>query len=261
MEQTGVTISDEKIRNATDIALRPNHNIVMGAAVTVSNGNMNKIVVGVDASNSEQSVGRVVKYNGDGMLSASPGLSAILRISTMTAHQRVEQKMRLPASITSLIDYENCLARFLAFYRPFDVLLMRFDDWLSIGLEAPKGTASARLAADLEVLSARGHDIVDAPKAYLPVLPDFAHAVGALYVIEGSALGSRFILAELRSVLGEGLAGADAFLSGRGEAAAGFWKEFRTHLDRYGTDHPEQTGRVVAGANATFEAIGTWMQT
>jgi heme oxygenase (biliverdin-IX-beta and delta-forming) len=229
--------------------------------VIVSNGNMNKIVVSVDSSNSEQSVDRVAKYNGDGLSHALPGLSAILRISTMTAHHRVEQKMRLPASITSLIDYENCLARFLAFYRPFDVLLMRFDDWASTGLDAPNGTASARLAADLEVLGARRHDVIDAPRAYLPFLPDFAHALGALYVIEGSALGSRFILAELRSVLGEGLAGADAFLSGRGEAGAGFWGKFRTHLDRYGMDHPEQTGRVVAGANAIFEATGTWMQT
>jgi heme oxygenase len=78
--------------------------------------------------------------------------------------------------------------------------------------------------------------------------------------MEGSALGSQYMLPQLQKTLGEQMTGADSFFRGRGVGTGAFWKEFRTALDRYGDAHPAQTSSVVAGAIATFEAVGLWMQ-
>jgi heme oxygenase len=220
----------------------------------------NKKLASADALDCMPPILKATKEVSQGMFNCSNGLSAQLRLSTMNAHRVVEQRLRWPESIANLVDYENCLARLLALYRPLEASLMRIDDWVEQGFDRPTAICSARLTADLEMLGKRSHESVDAPESILPILSHFAQALGVLYVIEGSALGSQFILKNVRSNLGEGINGADSFFSGRREATVGFWVEFRTSLDRYGVDHPEQTGAIVEGANAMFEAMGMWMR-
>ncbi len=127
-------------------------------------------------------------------------------------------------------------------------------------MEAPSRGLSTRLAADLRALAVPLADVRDAPAASLPALQTFAQALGACYVMEGSALGSQFMLPQLQKMLGDEMSGADSFFRGRGAGTGAFWKGFRAALDRYGDAHPEQTRRVIDGAIAMFEAVGSWMQ-
>ena len=178
----------------------------------------------------------------------------------MEAHQDVERRLRLPDSITSPFEYENCLLRFYQLYLPLERLLAGFSDWPLMGFESPEPCRSIWLAADLSALGVPAECRPVLKEAYLPALPAFANAVGALYVLEGSALGGQFILPPLQRLLGKQIAGADAFFRGRGEATGSYWTGFRARLDEYGTVHPDQSRDVVAGAIATFESIGTWMR-
>jgi heme oxygenase len=68
------------------------------------------------------------------------------------------------------------------------------------------------------------------------------------------------MLPGLHKTLGQEMAGADHFFLGRGAETGAFWKRFRAALDLYGDTHPAKMSSVVAGALATFEAIGHWMQ-
>jgi heme oxygenase len=187
-------------------------------------------------------------------------LSQLLRASTEQVHKSIEIRLALPGSIRSLPDYRACLVGFYQLYRPMELLLLRFPEWTVIGLDHSACSLSARLAADLHALNVSVPDISCAQACALPCLQDFANALGACYVMEGSALGAQFMLPQLQKVLGNQMTGADTFFRGRSTETAAFWKTFRSMLDLYGDLHPGQTASVVSGAIATFEAIGLWMQ-
>jgi heme oxygenase len=187
-------------------------------------------------------------------------LSHILRVSTQLAHKEVEVRLALPGSILSLSDYQACLIRFYQLYTPMELQFKRFSEWSALGLDPLGCSISVRLAADLQALNVFVPGITCAPAISLPRLLYFANALGACYVIEGSALGSQFMLPQLQQVLGEGMTGADSFFRGRGSETAAFWKRFRAVLDLYGETHPEQVPSVVASAISTFKAIGLWMR-
>lgn len=87
-------------------------------------------------------------------------------------------------------------------------------------------------------------------------LADRAAAFGAAYVIEGSTLGGRFILARLgRSGIARG---ATRFFSGYGGDTGRMWRSFGDALAGFAAE----TGRgdaIVAGANETFDVMRAWI--
>jgi heme oxygenase len=188
-------------------------------------------------------------------------LAAQLRIQTAELHAEVERSLGLPSSITNLMDYKACLQLFYRLYRPLESSLSRFSDWAAIGVELPEQLQACRLTADLEQLGVPAFRLELAPEACLPALPNFPHALGALYVMAGSTLGSQVILRHLITVLGSEIAGADAFFRGHGEHTGARWSQFRTSLNAYGEAEPGNQPQVIEGAKATFRAIGAWMQT
>jgi heme oxygenase len=186
-------------------------------------------------------------------------LSRELRTRTANAHTEVEHRLQLPESISTLIKYKDLLVGFYQLYRPLESHFQGFSEWQAVGLDRPEKLFSQRLAADLSVLGVDVEIILDTPEQFLPLMSTFSSALGALYVMEGSALGSQFILPHLQSVLGAQIAGADTFFQGRGQQTGSYWKQFRDALDRYGILHPEQSHMVIQGAINTFSAIGIWM--
>ncbi len=172
----------------------------------------------------------------------------------------MERSLGLPGSITNLAEYKACLQRFYSLYEPLEKSLARFADWPAIGVELPQQLQAARLTADLEQLGVSPFQLELAPEACLPALPDFPHALGALYVMAGSTLGSQVILRHLSTVLGSEIAGADAFFRGHGASTGARWNQFRISLDGYGVAEPGNYPQVIEGAMATFRAVGAWMQ-
>jgi heme oxygenase len=187
-------------------------------------------------------------------------LSVELRLSTAEAHRAVEVDLGLPDSVADLEDYRRCLAAFYRLYRPLEAALAAFDDWTSIGVEIAARAHTPRLAVDLSALGLDPQALPDARSAALPVLSNFATALGALYVLEGSTLGGRVILRLLQERLGERIRDASAFFGGHGARTAESWKEFKQSLDRYGAAHPDRIRTVVDGANTSFRCIGSWMR-
>jgi heme oxygenase len=167
---------------------------------------------------------------------------------------------RLPGSITGLAEYKSLVERFYHFYRPLEALLGSFSEWSDAGINVAERAHTAGLAADLEALGIAPSGMEDASGDRLPAPGTFSHALGALYVIEGSTLGSQYILPQLAQVLGSGILGADTFFRGYGPQTGSFWKQLQAALDRFGVDHPERIPDVIEGAQATFTAMGSWMQ-
>jgi heme oxygenase (biliverdin-IX-beta and delta-forming) len=187
-------------------------------------------------------------------------LSLQLREETAELHLYAEQKLGFPDAITNLTEYGSCLESFYRLYRPLEVDLARFSQWAAIGIELAERRHADRLARDLKALGKSPLQLADAPKATLPILPDFSHALGALYVLEGSTLGSQFILRHLTNLLGDKIGAANSFFRGHGEQTIVRWKEFQGSLDLYGVENRAEIPLIVLGAKRTFKAIADWMQ-
>ncbi len=112
------------------------------------------------------------------------------------------------------------------------------------------GPALDALAADLAWYG----EAVPARAATMPALPDVAAALGALYVLEGSALGGRVIGRALALSLGVCPGFGGSFFGGvTAEAARCRWRDVTALLTRAGSwlDH-DGVARAVSAARAGF---------
>jgi heme oxygenase len=191
------------------------------------------------------------------VIAAGP-LSAELRVRTALLHRQIEALLELPGAIRTPDDYVRWLGRFLGFYAPLEHLFEGFQEWDSLGIRLSARGQSSCLANDLAALGADPAGVTLAAPAQLPDLPNFAHALGALYVMEGATLGGRLILRDLAMRLGESIADATCFFGGRGERVGPMWQSFRETLDNFGSENPQLSPDVVAGAERVFLAMLVW---
>ncbi len=195
-----------------------------------------------------------------GSLGYDPGLPLSLRLRTQTAslHARIERLLRLPDAIQDMKDYRRLLERFLGLYEPLERSICRFDDWNSVGLPLVTADQSSRLSNDLSVLGADLGRVPRASPEIVPDLPTFSHAFGALYVLEGSAMGGKIIMRDLKKSIRQQVEGATNFFSSRDSKHEPTWSSFKAALDSFGHARPELCADVVSGAERVFEALLAW---
>ncbi|SNX71559.1 heme oxygenase [Cereibacter ovatus] len=189
---------------------------------------------------------------------ASLPLAQDLRQKTAALHERVEVLLGLPDSIADRTDYVAWLGHYLALYQPLESRMAAFDGWTDLGRFDPDPGHSRRLIRDLDAFGLDARTLDRARAAGCPALTSFAQALGARYVLEGSALGGKVILRHLRARLGDEIGAATAFFGGPSHAEATHWRTFKAALDRFGMEHPHERADVLAGATATFTALIEW---
>jgi heme oxygenase len=173
-----------------------------------------------------------------------------LRAETAEWHSRVEAAADLPASIASRDDYVALLGRLNDLHAGFESRLAArlFDDgWRRVGVDVGEHRRAHLLAADLRELG------VAAKSSWVPPLPlaTFGHALGCLYVLEGSSLGGRTVARVVRAAIGEV---PTTFLTGLGRPDPAPWVSVCSALalfDGLGGDG----AAVVSGACETFAAF------
>ena len=106
-----------------------------------------------------------------------------------------------------------------------------------------------RLCADLRDVAALGStsELAGFP---LPPFETRHHALGALYVVEGAALGGQIVARHLFARHGLTAERGASFFANGGDPVGPRWKAFRAILDA-----TEEFGSVLAGATATFLAF------
>ncbi|WP_227590692.1 biliverdin-producing heme oxygenase [Cereibacter sphaeroides] len=185
-------------------------------------------------------------------------LSRDLREKTGMLHNRAETLLGLPSGIMGWADYVDWLRHFLALYDPIERRIVAFGGWSGLASFDPDPGHSRRLIQDLHALGIDTDRIPRAPAEYCPPLTNFARALGARYVLEGSALGGRVILHHLKKRIGDEIGNATAFFGGPSHGTATHWRAFQAALDRFGAAHPDKRADVLAGAAATFTALLEW---
>ena len=80
-----------------------------------------------------------------------------------------------------------------------------------------------------------------------------ASLLGAIYVMEGSTLGGRFIARQVESSLGITPGVGDVYFRGHGDATGRMWREVSARIEAVPNEYSEL---VVAAARRTFGAFG-----
>jgi len=182
-----------------------------------------------------------------------------VRSFTAELHCEVEQTLALPGSIQTMADYRRWLIRFFGIYQPLELLLTGFAGWTAAGIQFDQLGHTEALLKDLKAMACDPDSIKLASAEALPMVETFGQAIGALYVLEGSKLGGRYILKDLSNRLGSEIEGMNAFFTGYGADTAVRWASFKESLDRFSALRPVEFPEVIAGARMTFAAIDAWM--
>ena len=179
----------------------------------------------------------------------APTPRAALRDATRAHHERVEAAVDLPGRTRDRETYRALLASLLGLFGPLERRLAALP-WHAAGVDLDAHRRAGLLRADVAAL---GGDPGAVRDAAVPPLASLADGFGALYVLEGSALGGQILAREAEAALGLGGVGTRFFRSdGRPPGAA--WRAFGRALDGYLVT-PERLAHARRTAEATFDAF------
>lgn len=171
-----------------------------------------------------------------------PGLRERLRDATAAAHRELDAQLS-SFDLTALAGYRRFLQASAGALLPLEAALVDagvaglFPDW-------PERTRSAAIAADLGRLGSAAQSTVAVP----PLTP--SGIFGAMYVLEGSRLGAKFLLRELADATDPRITQATSYLShGAGKR---LWQSFLTKLQR---DESCDEAEAIAAARIAFAAF------
>jgi heme oxygenase len=180
-----------------------------------------------------------------------------LRNETKPAHQQLE-KATIPfiKNATNDEQYAFLLRMFYGYFKPVEERIQALvDNTLLEDIEERR--QSVALLEDLNTIGA-GTDELEL-SAYVPQLHTVPRAIGALYVLEGSTLGGRFISQMLAKQMNRTADNGIRFFSGYGEHTDEKWKAFTQMINNYAEKLPNDQDQIVAAANETFDKFGQWI--
>jgi len=186
-----------------------------------------------------------------GTTSSRPlGLAHRLRVETAELHHSTEDLLGIPGSVTDVARYGTLLATSLAFYSGVQHGL---EDagwagrWDELGIDIRSHDRTELLRADLRELGRPTSDV----EGMAVDIAGFPAALGWLYVVEGSALGGRFIAPAIIVALGPV---PTRFYRGEGREHPAPWRSVQAALATFDSAGGDADA-VIAGAVAAFETF------
>lgn len=162
-----------------------------------------------------------------------------LREATGDMHRRLDERMDAVGRLADPRKRQDLIRRYAAFHLPADALFRNRLDHIG-GLQLEKRSRERHLAR-----FAQGGGLPAFPQPECE-----ASALGMLYVTEGSALGGRLILRELRE---RGVEDAElSFLDPYGSETGEMWRGLLAVLDRSVGSDPGRAARAADGARHAF---------
>lgn len=176
-----------------------------------------------------------------------------LRAETRDLHDRIEASVRIGGEGFTKTDYVTFLASTYGFVAPCETALRR-RELGAVLADLEDRFKEARLAGDLVACGVSPGSVPRCTE--LPPLETTADALGYLYVLEGSSLGSQILVRQVHDALGDSV--PLAYLTGYGSRTGAMWQSFKRALAEHGSAAPAEQDRVIASARATFASLTTW---
>lgn len=176
-----------------------------------------------------------------------------LRDKTAVLHRAAEEKFDLPYVSASRGNYLAMLRLMHSVYHPLERRLDRCD-WSATGIKWPPRRKTQLIERDIAALGERVEPGTCSAVANIP-LQSPAHAIGCLYVLEGSTLGAQFIVRQLEKTLKLTPQTGAAFFTGYGAATREMWSSFGEAADAYAGDDPLRIASAIDAACWTFSCF------
>ncbi|MBA3537221.1 MAG: biliverdin-producing heme oxygenase [Tatlockia sp.] len=155
----------------------------------------------------------------------------------------------------TLSDYQLLIQSFYGFIMPCEALI----DLLTCKSVIKNRKKKPWLEQDLNALKlATNNEIKLSICNDLPVLSEYEHVLGYLYVIEGATLGGQVISKMLETQLQISKDQGGKFFHGYGEKTKVMWTKFCKDLSNI--TNLEQHYKIINSANDTFERLHEWME-
>ncbi len=187
-----------------------------------------------------------------------------LRTQTAASHRNVEASLLMQPIGNRTLTRENytlILRKFYGFFQPLEIKIKQIPQLEYYLPDLSERRQAHRIISDLNQVT----DMATAPEniplcLHLPSITNPSEALGALYVLEGSTLGGKFISKIILETLGFTPASGTAFFSGYGAETGLKWKKFQEALVTYITGQPAQEAAVIAAADDTFRKLEQWFK-
>lgn len=191
-------------------------------------------------------------------IDASVTRMQLLRDATRLVHSRIEGLLPVLEPGLTRARYRRVIEAFYGFHAPLEASLMRAAAGEGAALTLDLRTKLPLLIADLRALGVTTAEIEALPHCRnLPAIHSPSHAIGILYVIEGSTLGGQIIRKHLRAALGIDGSTGTAYFTGYGPETRSMWTGFCDHVN--GSSTLEIDAAIDAAAD-TFQSLARWLE-
>jgi heme oxygenase len=180
-----------------------------------------------------------------------------LRRATAVEHEQVETTLDLMDHDLGRDRLVAVLVRLHAFWTAAEAGLDAWAHRWPADAETVAWSRRRRAHLFAEDLRTLGAEPDPAPLPDLPPVEDTDHALGRLYVLEGSTLGGTFISRHLATLPTLGPDVRLGAFSPYGAETGAMWHAFR-RVTRDRVAAGGDAGRVVGAARATFTALAAW---
>lgn len=179
----------------------------------------------------------------------------VLKENTLVPHQELEN---LPIS-RAIVSPDLTMAQYIDYLSVMHGIMLDVEENIAPRLkdiitDLPERNKAGLISNDLNALGINLPAETKKPFTDKNAEITPAFALGIMYVTEGSTLGGRFILKNIKDTLGYDEEGGASFFAGYGNKTGSMQKSFMQML----TQHQQQTGtdeEIIAGANFAFNAI------
>ncbi|NNJ24298.1 biliverdin-producing heme oxygenase [Alienimonas chondri] len=176
--------------------------------------------------------------------------AAHLRSVTAERHRLVEEKLDVPALLKTRRGYTSLLAYFAACVGPVERWVDAHPQSETLPAR-PRSLGFALLQADLRTVGAEAN-LAPSGSTWVFDGESVEHLLGALYVVEGSALGGMAIAKMARRSLGVTASTGASFFLRNAADPLGPWNAFKQILNARTRTESQRAG-AAAAATAAFE--------
>jgi heme oxygenase len=182
-----------------------------------------------------------------------------LKAATRELHHSVENRVDIYSAVKDIEAYRRLLQQFLGFFQPLEGQLRTVPE-IQVVIPDFEGRMRSRLLeADLAEVGLSGAEIRELPRcSNLPRTLDASHALGCLYVLEGSTLGGQVIAREI-AIQNAEASRACRFFRSDDDHVGLRWKRFAAAVEAYGEDHPSRSDVICDSALETFRCLEGWI--
>ncbi len=195
-------------------------------------------------------------------MTTASDLRTQLRHAILPSHDRMHRHRGLAAAAAGSIavsNYRLLLARLFGFHRAFEAVVEAAASEIPIRFDVVKLARSVAIESDLRALGLDPGNISKLPICNQIVVPHSEAALlGALYVVEGSALGGIQIARALAPLFKAGSDEGRRFFIGDGSGQRALWLALLDRLEQIAGSRAQEAA-AIDSAVTTFLVFESWM--